>query len=181
MPQETRIFYAYPSTPLAIGETVESTIERLRSSGELRRNGLRFRTWKDQALSGTDLIKTVLGNIDRAQVFACDLTYLNPNVGFELGYAIAKFKRIFCSLNPTIQDADRNYKLVHYPLLQMGYSEYDNHAKLAENLLTEMPWNNLDQTLLDSRFRESLLSPEMPSLMYLKPPMNTDSVLVWCN
>ena len=177
MPQEKRIFYAYPSTPLTVGETVQSTIERLRSNGELRRNGLRFRTWEDQALSGTNLIKTVLGNIDRAHVFACDLTYLNPNVGFELGYAIAKFKRIFCSLNSTIEDADRNYKLVHYPLLQMAYSDYDNNARLAEILLTEMPWNNLDQTLLDSRFKESFLSPEMPSLMYLKPPVSTDSVL----
>ena len=42
-------------------------------------------------VGGMRLVDTILSNIDRADVFACDLTYPNPNVSFELGYAIVLF------------------------------------------------------------------------------------------
>ena len=59
----------------------------------------------------------------------------------------------------------------------MGYASYDNHESLADSILSERPWDSLSQTLLDSRYRQPLAKFEDPTLMYRKPPVNTDSVL----
>ena len=76
-----------------------------------------------------------------------------------------------------IEGADRHYKQLYFPLLNMGYASYDNHESLADSILSERPWDSLSQTLLDSRYRQPLAKFEDPTLMYRKPPVNTDSVL----
>ena len=173
----TRIFYAYPYEPRNIEETITAAIETLQTDGVIRRSRLRFRKWSDSSESGKRLISTILEQIDRNQVFACDLTYPNPNVSFELGYAIARFKRIFASLNPTIARADRNYGRIYFSLLNMAFTAYQNHQNLAESLVEEKPWESLQDTLLEDRFHRQLPRLEAPTLFYMKPPLNTDSVI----
>ena len=90
---------------------------------------------------------------------------------------IARFKRIFATLNTSIADAGKDYKRLYFSSLNLGYAEYDNHESLADRVLSERPWQSLDQTLLDRRYRQQVPRPENPTLMYLKPPSNSDSVL----
>ena len=177
MPPQVRVFYAYPSDPPSIGETISSALGRLNEINDIKRNSVRFIKWTDNSISGSRFIKTVLGQIDRSQIFSCDLTYPNANVNFELGYAIARFKRIFTTLNPSIAEADKDYRRLYFSSLNMGYAEYDNHESLADKFLSERPWQSLDQTLLDRRYRQQVPRPEHPTALYLKPPANTDSVL----
>ena len=177
MPRRTRVFYAYPNNPPDLGETILASIDRLKADSALKRQNVRFTPWKDNIVSGKQLISTITGQIDRHQVFACDLTYPNPNVSFELGYAIGRFKRIYVSLNPNITESDRNYRRIYFSLLAMGYAEYDNHEKLADSFSQEKPWNSLDQSLLDKRYRQQKARLEHPTLMYVKPPLNSDSVI----
>lgn len=177
MPPQVRVFYAYPSNPPNVGETISSAINALRQTPDIRRDSVRFTKWTENPVSGTHLIGTVLDQIDRSRVFSCDLTYPNPNVSFELGYAIARFKRIFTTLNPSIADASKNYRRIYFSSLNMGYGEYRNHEELADMFLDERPWQSLDQTLLDRRYRQQVPRPENPTVMYIKPPPNTDSVL----
>ena len=177
MPKQVRVFYAHPHEPRNVGETISSTINKLKTDGVIKKDNIRFRPWTDNTVSGKRLITTVLGQIDRDQIFACDLTYPNPNVSFELGYAIGRFKRIFASLNPSIDDAEKDYKRIYFSLLNMGYTGYDNHEDLADSLLREKPWQSLDQTLLDYRYRQQMHRLEDPTLLYVKPPLTTDSVI----
>ena len=177
MAPQVRVFYAYPSEPPSLGETIGSAVSTLNETNDLKANSVRFTKWTDNPVSGAGLIKTILGQVDRSHVFSCDLTYPNPNVSFELGYAIARFKRIFTTLNPGIADAAKDYKRIYFSSLNMGFADYDNHESLAERFLSESPWRSLDQTLLDRRYRQQVPRPEHPTVMYLKPPSNTDSVL----
>ena len=177
MPSQVKVFYAYPNYPPGIGETIASALSKLNEISDIKRNSVRFTKWTDNPVAGSRLIRTVLSQIDRSQIFSCDLTYPNLNVSFELGYAIARFKRIFTTLNPSIADADKNYRRIYFSSLNMGYAEYDNHENLADRFLSEKPWQSLDQTLLDGRYRQRVPRPENPTVMYLKPPANTDSVL----
>ena len=154
MRKRTRIFYAYPHNPPDLGETILATIDRLKVEGVLKRHNIRFTPWKDNIVSGKQLLSTITGQIDRHQVFACDLTYPNPNVSFELGYAIGRFKRIFVSVNPNITESNRYYRRIYFSLLAMGYVDYGNHENLAESFCREKPWTSLDQTLLDKRYRQ---------------------------
>ena len=177
MPPQVRVFYAYPSDPPSVGETISSALGKLKDISGIKRNSVRFIKWTDNPVSGSHLIGTVLGQIERSQIFSCDLTYPNPNVSFELGYAIARFKRIFTTLNPSIAEAAKDYRRIYFSSLNMGYAAYDNHESLATSFLSERPWQSLDQTLLDRRYRQQVPRPENPTVIYLKPPSNTDSVL----
>ena len=177
MPKQARVFYAYPHYPSNVGETISSAAKKLRGDGVLKKNNIRFRLWPDNTVSGKPLAKTVLGQIDRSHIFACDLTYPNPNVNFELGFAIARFKRIFTTLNPSVSKAERDFKRIYFSLLNMGYVSYDNHESLAKSFLQEKPWTSLYQTLLDDRYRQQLPRLENPTLLYVKPPLNSDSVI----
>lgn len=177
MPKRARVFYAYPANPRNVGETISATVDKLKAGGALKQNNLSFRLWPDNAISGKSLVTTILSQIERDQIFACDLTYPNPNVSFELGYAIAKFKRIFASLNSSITDAEKEYRRLFSPLLGMGFTNYDNHEDLAESLLSDAPWKNLDQTLLNERYQQQTPRLENPTLLYIKPTNNSDSVI----
>ena len=126
--------------------------------------------------SGTRLIDTILTNIDRADVFACDLTHLNVNVAFELGYAIGRFKRIWVSMDTSIEDAEQRYRRVFYGLIGSGYATYKNAVELSDAFLSDGPVRNLDQTLLGNTYRQPVVRQEQPVLLYMMPPMNTDAV-----
>ena len=93
MPKNRRVFYAFPSEPPALRETISNALEMLKDKTEIKRDRIRFVPWTDMSVGGKGLVATILQNIDRADVFACDLTYPNRNVSFELGYAIGRFKR----------------------------------------------------------------------------------------
>ena len=171
------VFYAYPYDPPAVGETIQSAITRLGRQSSTGRDIVEFHTWIDTPISGKVLTASILESIDANNVFACDLTYPNSNVSFELGYAIGKFKRIFASVNTSIDGAGRNYGKIFYSLLNMGYAEYHNHEELAGALVAEEPWTDRDQTLLAKRYQDYRLLPETPTILYIKPPLNSDGVI----
>ena len=177
MARRSRIFYAYPATPPDLGETINSAIGKLKSTREIRSDNVRIRPWTDNGISGKVVITTITNQIDRSEVFACDLTYQNLNVTFELGYAIARFKRVFCTLNPNITDAQRKFKDNYATMFNLGYWPYANHEELAEGFLRETPWSDVKQTLLGTRHRGEMARAERPTLMYIKPPVDTDSVI----
>ena len=105
MARRITVFYGYPFQPSSMGETVEAATKELRSHPDGIGKRVRFRLWPNVRASGKHLARTITENIDRSQIFACDLTYPNNNVSFELGYAIGRFKRIFVSVNTGIKDS----------------------------------------------------------------------------
>ena len=144
---------------------------------ELSGSRVRFKLWPTLTASGKPLAKTIMENIDRAQIFACDLTYPNNNVSFELGYAIGRFKRLFISLDSGIEDSARSFKRNYFNLLGLGYSPYENHQELADELLNQRPWEDLDNCVLNNRYQQPSARPELPKLLYVKPEIDTSSVL----
>ena len=169
----TRVFYAYPGRPADLGETIIAAIAKVHS--ETR--DARIAAWPDMVISGNRLLKTITDAIDRAGIFACDLTYPNPNVAFELGYAIAKFKPLFVALNPAIDGAELAFKQHFFGLLGIGYSEYSNSDELASALSKSAPWNDLDRSLLPDSSRAGPRLEEDPVVFYARSVLRTDAVI----
>jgi len=83
------IFYAFPSGPPDLVETINN------AAAEITESGLAdIRPWPTMSISGGVLLRRITESIDQANVFACDLTHVNDNVLFELGYAIGKNKPV---------------------------------------------------------------------------------------
>ncbi len=176
MPKRQRVFYAFPGEPPALDETITNAINILKSSSDIKRAAIRFYPWTTINVAGKNLIKTILGEIDRADVFACDLTYPNPNVSFELGYAIGSFKRVWISLDTSVEDATQNYRRTFFALTTSGYAEYNNSDDLASAFLEDRPFDNPKQTLLGEFYRRTGPRQETPTLLYVRPPLDTESV-----
>ena len=65
---------------------------------------------------------------------------------------MAKFKRVFASLDASIKDVERAYRRLYFNTLGMGYSPYHNHEDLAREFVLQSPWKNLGKTLLGERY-----------------------------
>ncbi len=90
-------------------------------------------TWEKMKINGKIINLQILAAIEKAESFACDITYLNANVFFELGYAIGKKKPLFIMLNPKVKEAKSNYEAISI-LKGIGYIEYNNTEDLKRNI-----------------------------------------------
>ena len=89
-------FYAYPSESPHLTETIEAAIKSIN-----KRRVAQIKSWRKANIGGKVVIQTILTQIKAADLFLCDLTGLNPNVLFELGYAIGLRKRVWITLDVT--------------------------------------------------------------------------------
>ena len=176
-PKRQAVFFAFPSRPKGVGESVNLALAHLKTAPQIEGTGLRFRPWPDMSVSGRRLLGEITAQIDRSTVVACDVTYPNANVAFELGYAIGRFKRVWLSLDTSIADAARDFNRSYLGLLGLGFSAYENHRELAGSLLADAPWNTSQETLLGDTYRERRPHSEDATLLYVMPPLSTDAVI----
>jgi hypothetical protein len=119
-----RGFFAYPSYPPQIGQVIQIAVGRLNPQFNIT-------VWEENDVAGYPVISPILNNINQADLLIADVTRLNLNVTFEIGYAIAKDKRVFIT---------RNEGLMKDPLIDLvgifdlGYETYDNSETLAKVL-----------------------------------------------
>lgn len=178
MPKRIDVFYAYPSQPESIGETIINAIDELRGDRIVKDIRIRLRPWPEASTSGKRIVDQITEFIDRCQIFACDLTYPNLNVTFELGFAIGRFKRLWISLNTSIEGAAKQYNRTLEGIVGAAYHGYENHWDISAGFLNDGPWRSLDEHLLSESYRRPAPRPELPTLLYVKPPVNTDAVIV---
>ena len=178
MAKHIDVFYAYPSRPESMGETINNAVAELRGDRVVKDLHIRLRPWPDMPTSGKKIVTEITKTIDRCAIFVCDLTYPNFNVTFELGYAIGRFKRLWISLNTSIEGAAKQYNRTLEGIVGAGYYAYENHHGISAGFLYDRPWGSLDEHLLSESYRRSAPRPELPTLLYVKPPVNTDAVIV---
>jgi len=99
---------------------------------------------------------------------------LNHNVLFELGYAIAKKKRIWILLDPNIQDSKRNYEKFKL-ITTVGYTPYSNSQEIENEFYKEKPWLDLENTIYKDAIESIIITRKEDSLLYLKSGIETES------
>jgi len=93
-------FIAYPSKPEIIGETIEAAVELLAAGNEIK-------TWRETDVVGRFISTEILQKIDAIDWFCADISVLNLNVAYEIGYAIGAKKRIFLISNQAVQEGKK--------------------------------------------------------------------------
>jgi hypothetical protein len=166
-----RCFAAYPSSPVDRAESIEKAIEEIRVGGVVDIAG-----WKSLAISGRVVISAICDQIKTSEIFIADVTGLNPNVLFELGYAIAHKKRVWLLLNQHIERAQVFFNRFQL-LTTVGYAPYSNSREIVEQFYRDGPYNNVDQNL----YEELLIAAGPPSkkdaLLYLRCDVDTEASL----
>lgn len=76
----------------------------------------------------------VLNGIDEADFLLADITTLNFNVTYEIGYAIGKSKRILLTKNKAIDNSELKIEEVGI-FDTLGYKEYQNSSELKSYIL----------------------------------------------
>lgn len=118
---------AYPSTPDTIGATIQASLEILQ-----KQHGFRgLSSWEEHDIAGRFVVEPVLEKIDKGNCLVADITRLNFNVVYEIGYAIGCKKRVVLVANSTlISDAELCRDVGIFDTL--GYKKYQNSLQLVE-------------------------------------------------
>jgi hypothetical protein len=74
-------FYAYPSNPTEIAQTIQSAIVGFNDASP----AFNLEGWEKNDISGIPLTEEILSKLSTCEFLAADVTYLNENVAFEVG------------------------------------------------------------------------------------------------
>ena len=119
-------FYAYAATTAEIGQVIEHAVKAANSS-----NRIDVQSWKALDIPGHFISEKVLKGIANCTFLVVDISVLNFNVTYEIGYAIGKAKRILLTKNKSVREGSVTIKEVGI-FDTLGYSEHQNSAELSE-------------------------------------------------
>lgn len=83
-------FIGYPSVN-NIGDVIENAIDEIKQDD----SALSIGSWKALDILGSFIDEEVTESIEQCQYFVADITILNFNVVYEIGYAIANNKPVY--------------------------------------------------------------------------------------
>jgi hypothetical protein len=86
MPMIVPAFFAYPSKPPLVGETIEQALTNLREKSGIAT----VASWRETDIAGRFIAEQVLNKIAEATALIADVTHLNFNVTYEVGFALSK-------------------------------------------------------------------------------------------
>lgn len=125
-------FVAYPEASKIVTDAILGAIELP------CQNGLKFKPWQKMNIVGFKVDDLIRDEINGATVLAADITYPNPNVFYEIGYAIGVGKPVIPIVNVAIdRSVQRIQKIGLFDTL--GWATYNN-AEDLHDLLSK--WNS---------------------------------------
>ena len=153
-------FFAYPSEPPVISEYVHAAVKQINKT-----NYVHIKLWEECRVGGKLVIQEICKEIDKVAIFCADLTGLNTNVMFELGYAIAKDKRIWVSIDKSFSQTKKEFDQLKI-LTTVGYADCSNSIQIYESFLKDAPYSDIENTILRTATRS--YNPSSSSLLFLK-------------
>lgn len=160
------VFLGYPAAPPMLGETMRNSATAIARLTEVK-------TWEDLRIGGKPIIDEIFEAIDRSRVGVFEVTSLNENVLFELGYAVARSKVIWPLRDETVADAQGLWK--RFGLLSTtGQVFYGNSDDIFARFTNERP------DVQGTPFFEQELAPHLspsgdPGLLFLSSPAQTEA------
>jgi hypothetical protein len=122
-----KAFFAYPSSP----SEVVTAIQKAKKSLATSHRQLELHLWEENDISGRPLTDPIFGTIAASDILIADVTQLNFNVTFEIGYAIGLGKRVYLTRNSNFpRDQNLADKIGIYDTL--GFQAYTEEKSLTE-------------------------------------------------
>lgn len=173
VPQNTTIpkgFFAYPSSPPSIPPTISAAIESINRSYNAE-----ILSWESLEINGRYIISEICSAIDEADFFCADVTGINPNVLFELGYAIASNKRIWLIRDESYTESKKEFEQLKL-LTTVGFSSYVNSEHIVKAFFQHQPHLTLDKTIFNDSIKNTLSNQSGDgSILYVKSRYETEA------
>jgi hypothetical protein len=155
MADRQEVFVAYPSRDLAVAAIVFDAV-RLANALPLP---VIYEPWQFNDVAGNPLVSPILEKIDDSPYVVADITYLNLNVVYEIGFAIGRSKRVFLIRHKST-DGDKNTAKAVGIFDTLGYHEYDAAEDLKHRLAAHIDTMHLPfSTTLDRNSPVYLIEP----------------------
>ena len=122
-------FIAYPGRPSQVRECIQNAVEDLNHRQEL----IEYSTWEENDIAGRPLVAPIFTKIENSCLLVADVTKLNFNVTYEIGYSIGRNRRVFLIRNSAIEIDDDLARLVGI-FDTLGYKNYENSNELVNIL-----------------------------------------------
>lgn len=153
--------FLYPSDPPLIAATIEAAVEELKR----REPTSSWQTWRDLKIHGQIIFCTVCKAMRFADHVIADVTTLNFNLLFEIGFALGLGVPTIPIRDTTfVRDKTAFDKL---GLLDtVGYVDFQNSSQLATRLSDRLPTSGIPSPVVETNF-------EAP-LYVLKGPLETE-------
>jgi hypothetical protein len=155
MADRQQVFVAYPARDQALAAGI---MDAVRKANALPLP-IRYEPWAFNDVAGGPLISPVLGKIDEAPYVVADITYLNLNVVYEIGFTIGRGKRAFIVRNRSIEGDKDAVKAVGI-FDTLGYWEYDTYNELKNRLAAHIEPQHIPfSATLDTKFPVYIVEP----------------------
>lgn len=122
-------FFAYSASPREIGDVIEAAAENVFWGGM----HVGFSTWRALDIAGHFIAEAVTDALESAEFVVADLTRLNFNVTYEIGFAIGRSKRVILVRNVSIVEAGARIQDVGL-FDTLGYEDYQNSTELRARI-----------------------------------------------
>jgi len=122
------MFFAYPNQPSQLGEIIEVAIKKFNSSAQ------KITSWKAMPIAGSFIAQKIQEFIHEKDLLVADISALNFNVTYEIGYAIGIGKPILLVKNIAIAEAEPTIGEVGI-FDTIGFKTYENSDDLVKLFL----------------------------------------------
>ncbi len=161
---DANVFFLYPSDPTLIAGTVEAAIHTLRGLDPAKH----WVTWKDLPIAGQIIYCEVCKTLRFSTTVVADVTTLNFNLLFEIGYAIGLGLPVI-PIRDTAYIRDKRQFDELGLLDTLGYLDFQNSNELVRLIRDRLPGTPLPPSLPE-------LSREQP-LFIVKGHIDTEGAV----
>ena len=167
MNNSNRVFFGYPSQPGILRDTVAEASRLIGETGLTE-----VETWETLKTGGQIIISKICEAIDRASLSCFDLTKLNQNVMFEVGYAIGANRPIWLTRDTTDERSSQIWKQVRL-LTPVGYISYQNAQDIRQRFIQDQPHVDTP-TIFEKEIEPNLVAGREVDVFYLKGVIETE-------
>ncbi len=157
-------FVAYSSQDKALAAEILDAVKHANAKS----SAIRYEPWEFNDIPGNPLISPILERIHQSLFVIADITYLNLNVVFEIGFAIGSGKRAFLIRHKSIV-GDREIARQAGIFDTLGYHPYFNYEELCHRLTS-----HIDPTPLHFTVSADIRTPAY----IVEPPIKGDAATI---
>lgn len=122
-------FVAYSSRDAALARLITQGVAK----ANRKLTHLRYEPWEFNDIAGNPLISPILNGIEASTFIVADITYLNPNVVYEIGFAIGRSRRCFL-VQHGATEGDKKIAREVGIFDTLGYETYQDDDDLSNTL-----------------------------------------------